>query len=205
MLGLPKTTELSKPLPKKAIFEKFKPSAPVRKLFDEQISRLSITAEISPQTIPLPVGEEVTAIYLIHITLKTPECDKRNIALLSKLINQNILFILQYNEATHLAVCHAGKVFISEIKPFDEWQISLNGLDLTTVWANIIAQIGGIDLSKEEDIDTAITKHTLKKKLLKQIEALEKKAMIEKQPRKKWEIATKKKNLKIELEEQNLG
>ena len=35
MLGLPRSTEISKQLPKKAIFDRFKPSAADRKLFDE--------------------------------------------------------------------------------------------------------------------------------------------------------------------------
>lgn len=41
MFGLPKSTEINKQLPKKVIFEKFKPNTTDRKLFDEQISRLA--------------------------------------------------------------------------------------------------------------------------------------------------------------------
>ena len=48
MLGLPKATEIARPLPKKAVFEMFKPNPADRKLFDEQINRMAIVAEISP-------------------------------------------------------------------------------------------------------------------------------------------------------------
>lgn len=51
MFGLPRSTEIKKPLPKKAIFDRFKPRPDERKLFDEQINRLVIVAEISPQTL----------------------------------------------------------------------------------------------------------------------------------------------------------
>ena len=95
MFGLPKSTEINKQLPKKAIFEKFKPSFADRKLFDEQINRLSIVAEISPQTVSIAADEEVAAIYIILVLMKTVECDKKNIILLSKLINQNMLIALQ--------------------------------------------------------------------------------------------------------------
>ena len=71
MFGLPKTTEINKQLPKKAIFEKFKPNAADRKLFDEQINRLSIVAEISPQTVSIAADEEVAAIYIILVLMKT--------------------------------------------------------------------------------------------------------------------------------------
>ncbi len=58
------------------------------KLFDEQINRLSIIAEISPQI----------------VALKTAKCDKKNIALLSKLIDQRMLFVLQSSESARLSV-----------------------------------------------------------------------------------------------------
>ena len=110
MLGLPKSTEINKFLPKKTIFEKFKPTASQRRLFDSQISRLAIVAEISSQTVNFAVGNDVVAIFVVHAILKGPICDKRNIILLSKLINQNMLFALQYETTIQLAVYRAGKV-----------------------------------------------------------------------------------------------
>lgn len=62
MLGLPKSTEINKLLPKKAMFDKFKSNAADRKLFDEQISRLTIVAEISPQTVNITAGADGVGI-----------------------------------------------------------------------------------------------------------------------------------------------
>ncbi|OPG15388.1 DUF4391 domain-containing protein [Ferroacidibacillus organovorans] len=200
MLGLPGTTEINKPLPKKALFDKFKPNAADRKLFDEQISRLSIVAEISPQTVSLAPSAEVSAIYVIDVTLKTPDCDKKNIALLSKLIDQRMLFVLEYGDNARLAVYRAEKVLVSEEKPTDEWQLDLSGLDLEAVWENIVAQIGSIDLAGGKGLDATIAKNDHREKLAKQIVVLEKKAMSERQPRRKWELAEEIKRLKAELE-----
>lgn len=72
MFGLPKSTEINKSLPKKAIFEKFKTNPADKKLFDEQINRISIIGEISPQTLNTYPGDEVKAIYIILVV-------KRNI------------------------------------------------------------------------------------------------------------------------------
>lgn len=199
MLGLPRTTEINKPLPKKALFDKFKPNAADRKLFDEQISRLSIVAEISPQTVSLAASTEVSAIYVIDVTLKTPDCDTKNIALLSKLIDQRMLFVLQYGDNARLAAYRAEKVLVSEEKPTDEWQLSLNGLDLGVVWENIIAKIGRIDLAGGKDLDATIAENDRREKLTNQIAALGKKARDEKQPRRKWEYAEEIKRLKMEL------
>ena len=199
MLGLPKSTEISKQLPKKAIFDRFKPSPADRKLFDEQINRMAIAAEISPQTVAIKASEDVSAVYVIQVTLKTPECDKKNIALLSKLIDQRMLFVLVYGDDAQLAAYRADKVILSEKKPLAEWTLPLTGLDLGAVWENIIAQIGGIDLTGGRDLDATIAENARREKLTKQIAVLESKAMKERQPRKKWEIAEEIKRLKIEL------
>jgi len=200
MLGLPKSTEINKPLPKKAVLDKFKPKPDARKLFDEQISRLSIMAEISPQTVSTSAGTDVAAIYVILVILKVEECDKKNIALLSKLIDQRIIFALQYQDKIRLAVYRLERVLISENKRIDEWKLTLRGLNLGTVWENIIAEVGGIDLIEGTVLDEAIAAKECCEKLMKQIDALEKQAMNEQQPRKKWEFAEEIKRLKTELE-----
>jgi len=199
MLGLPKATELSKPLPKKAIFDRFKPSPTVRKLFDEQINRLSIVAEISPQTVAINDSADVSAVYVVLVALKTNECDKKNISLLSKLIDQRMLFVLQFGDTARLAVYRAEKVLMSESKPLADWKVALCGLDLEAMWENIIAQIGGIDLTGGKNLDTTIAENDRQEKLQKQITALEKKAMTERQPRRKWELAEDLRRLKMEL------
>jgi len=199
MLGLPKATELAKALPKKAIFDRFKPSLADRKLFDEQINRMSIVHEISPQTVAIKESADVSAVYVVLVTLKTVKCDKKNISLLSKLIDQRMLFVLQFGDTARLAVYRAEKVLISESKPLSEWKLSLSGLDLKAIWENIIAQIGGIDLTGGKDLNMTIAENDRQEKLQKQITALEKKAMTERQPRRKWEIAKEIRRLKIEL------
>ena len=199
MLGLPKSTEISKQLPKKAIFDRFKPSPADRKLFDEQINRMAIVAEISPQTVAIKASEDVSAVYVIQVTLKTPECDKKNIALLSKLIDQRMLFVLVYGDDAQLAAYRADKVILSEKNPLAEWTLPLTWIDLGAAWENIIAQIGGIDLAGGHDLDATIAENARREKLTKQITALESKAMKERQPRKKWEIAEEIKRLKIEI------
>ena len=199
MLGLPKSTEISKQLPKKAIFDRFKPKPDDRRLFDEQINRMSIVAEISPQTVAIKASADAQAVYVVLVTLKTPECDKKNIALLQKLIDQRMLFVLAYGDAARLAAYRADTVLMSESKLLTEWTLPLSGLDLGAVWENAIAQIGGIDITGGKDLDATIAENARREKLTKQIASLEAKAMKERQPRKKWELAEEIKRLKIEL------
>ncbi len=199
MFGLPKTTEINKQLPKKAIFEKFKPNAADRKLFDEQINRLSIVAEISPQTVSIAADEEVVAIYIILVLMKTANCDKKNIILLSKLINQNMLFALQYENTVNFAAYRADRVIMSDSRSMDDWELKLKGLNLRSTWDALIADISGLEPADGKSLDEMIIQNENIKRLEKKIAILEKKAMIERQPRRKWDLAQEIKQLKEQL------
>lgn len=145
--------------------------------------------------------EDVSAVYIILVTLKVADCTKKNIALLSKLIDQRMLFALQYAGSIRFAVYRAERVLMSESKQLNDWKLNLRGLDLAAVWENIIAEIAGIDLTDGKDLDETIIANERKEKLMKQIATLEKRAMNERQPRRKWELANEIKKLKAELEE----
>ena len=57
MLGLPKSTEMNKQLPKKAIYAKFQMNTAAKDKVDADISRIVIVNEISPSRINIPAGE----------------------------------------------------------------------------------------------------------------------------------------------------
>lgn len=199
MFGLPKSTEINKQLPKKVIFEKFKSRASDRKLFDEQINRLSIIAEVSPQTVSIVADEEIAAIYIILIQMKTMDCNKKNIILLSKLIDQYMIFALQYDDTVRFAVHRANRVLMSENRPIDEWRFKLKGLNLKAAWDALVADIAKIETVENKELDEIIIQNEIKEKLKNQITMLEEKAMNERQPRRKWDIAEEIKQLKEKL------
>lgn len=138
-------------------------------------------------------------MYVVLVTMKIADCDKKNITLLSKLIDQRMLFALQYEDTVQLAAYRADRVLISESKPLDDWKLKLSGLDLGAIWDSIIAEIVGIDLIGGKSLDETIIQNEFREKLTKQITTLEKKAMNEKQPRRKWELAEEIKRLKEQL------
>ena len=203
MIGLPKATEMSRPLPKKAIFDRFKPSPADRQRFDTEIRRLAIVHELSPATTNIAAGESVGVFYVVLVSLKSAECDKRNLLLLAKLIDQNMLFVLEHEGKARLAVCRAGKVIQSAWQSLGEWAIRLTGLNLEAVWENIIAQIGGVEIAEGKTLDEQLAADEERGRLLKKIERLEKQARSEKQPRRKWELAEEVKYLKKALGSSN--
>lgn len=198
MLGLPKTTEMSKQLPKKAIYTKFQMNTAAKAKIDADISRITIVNEIAPNKVNIPAGEDVKSFFVLLVSLKKKEYDEKTIATLSKLIPQNILFVLEYENESRLAIYHI-KVMQTEWKPTENQRIELQGLNLDTVWENIVKSLECGVWNEELSLDENIALHNKQEQLKKQIEKLEKQARAEKQPKKKFELVQKLKKLKKHL------
>ena len=199
MLGLPKTTEMSKQLPKKAIYTKFQMNTAAKAKIDADISRITIVNEIAPNKVNIPAGEDVKSFFVLLVSLKKKEYDEKTIATLSKLIPQNILFVLEYENESRLAIYHT-KVMQTEWKPTENQQIELQGLNLDTVWENIVKSLECGVWNEELSLDENIALHNKQEQLKKQIEKLEKQARAERQPKKKFELVQKIKKFTTEME-----
>ena len=201
MYGLPQTTEVRKQLPKKAIYAKFELKPSQRESFDADIARIDIVAVISPSTVPaIAEGKEVKEIYLLTLQMKRKEYDSKNIALLTKLIPQRMVFVLQFEEQTQFAIYHTKLITSAwQLTTHNSLLITIKGLNLDTVWENIVTHIGEIEVTDGNTLVEQIAEDDAHAKLMKQIEQLEKKARAEKQPRKKLELFEKLKELKKKI------
>ena len=198
MLGLPKTTEMSKQLPKKAIYTKFQMNTAAKEKIDADISRITIVNEIAPNKVNIPSGEDVKSFFVLLVSLKRKEYDEKTIATLSKLIPQNILFVLEYENESRLAIYHT-KVMQTAWMQTEEQKVELKGLNLDTVWENIVIAVGKVNIEKGNSLDEQIEINEKKQKLEKEIAKLEKQARAEKQPKKKFELVQAEKELKEKL------
>ena len=199
MYQLPISTIINKPLYKKAVYEKFNLKTIERERFDADVSKMTLVARISTATIPaLAEGEKIKGFYVLQVTLKRKNYDTKNILLLQKLIPQQIIFALQYEEETQLCIFHT-LLQQSEWKPTEETIIPLQGLSLDEVWNNIVATIGNLDCHSEETLEEQILNREQHEKLLRQIESLEKRCRAEKQTRKKYELHQEILKLKEEI------
>ena len=108
------------------------------------------------------------------------------------------MFALMFEEQTQLAT-YCTRLITSEWQPTDDVTVPLAGLNLDSVWENIVAASGGITIVGSNSISEQIAEDDAYAKLMKQIEQLEKKARAEKQPRKKLELFEKLKELKKKI------
>lgn len=201
MLGLPKATELNKQLPKKAIYTKFNMNTAAKDKLDADISRIVIVNEISPQTVKtVTATEDVPSFYVLLVSLKSKDYDERTIAQISRLINQNMLLVLEYQDECRLAIYHT-KLIQSEWKKTADCTVTLRGLDLGAVWQNVVTQVGGIELEEGHSLEQQIAVDEHRARVRKEIDKLEKLARKETQPKKKFELVQKIQQLRKQLEE----
>ena len=199
MLNLPEITELHKPLPKTQIYKKFQFSNAQQTKFDADISRIDIVNEVSLRTIPsIQQGKKINSIYVLSVTLKTKDYDSKNIEKISKIIPQNLVFALQYEEEIQLAV-FCEKIFTTSWIHETKAKLELKGLNFDEVWVNIIKQIEGGEWDSNLSLSENIELKEKKEKLQKEIDKLEKLARKEIQPKKKFELVNKKRKLEEEL------
>lgn len=188
MYGLPENCIINKPLYKKAVFEKFNLKSAERDRFDADISKMAIVAYVSPSKIPaLHEGQEVKEFYVLQIQLKHRDYDSKNILMLNKLIPQKMVFALEFDDNIQLCVFHT-RLQQSEWVHASDATIPIRGLSLDDVWNNIVAEIGGLSNDAEETLEQQIINREEREKLIKQIDALEKRCRLEKQKHKKYEL-----------------
>lgn len=199
MLGLPKATELNKKLPKTAVYAKFQMNTAEKAKIDADISRITIVNEVSAAKVNIAPGEKVQAFFVLQVVLKRREFNERTLIVLSKLIPQNMVLLLEYDGQAKLAVYHT-KLLQTPWSDPDTLSLAINGLNMDAVWENVIVQIGGIQVQEGNTLDQQIAQDEQKAKLEKEIARLQKQLWAEKQPKKKFEIVQRINTLKVKLD-----
>ena len=199
MYFLPQSTWVKKQIPKKALFAKFDLKASQRDAFDVDVARMDIVALVSTKTLPaLGEGVEIKEFYVLNVQLKRKDYNPKNIELLTKLIPQNLLFALLFEDEVQFAVYHTELVK-SDWQDAEEAKLQVQGLNVDAVWENIVKNIGQITIEEGSTLTEQIAVNKQKDKLLAQIVVLEKKMLSEKQPRRKREYFEQIKKLKNQL------
>lgn len=212
MLGFPQTTEFNKRIPKQKFYENMEVSPALKRVFVEQIKLIHWRNKLAVSTMNIAPGGTVTEIEVIEIKLAQQQLNEAVLKQIDKVIPYHILFILSfdgkvqawtgYKEATEGGnkAYKVNKYYHTDWMPQDELNLKIEGLNMDTVWENLIIQVGGVEVGQGKSLDEQIQLDEQKAKLQKEIEKLEKQARNEKQPNKKFQLAQQAKALKKQLE-----
>ena len=198
MLGLPKSTELSKQLPKNAIYAKFQMNTAEKARIDADISRITIVNEVTAAKVNIADGEQVKSFFVLLVALKKRDFEDKTIITITKLIPQNMLLVLECDGKAKLAIYHT-KLMQTEWKRTEDLSIELKGLDMDAVWENIIIQIGNIQIEQGNTLNEQIAADEQRTKIQKEIDRLTKQVRAEKQPKMKVALVPEINILKSEM------
>lgn len=195
MFGLPKATEVNKPLPKTAIYAKFQMNPAAKDRMDRDISRIVIVNEVTADRINLKSGEKVQSFYVVSVQLKNRDFDEKNLVTLSRLIPQNLVLAPEYEGEGRLMTYRGGRFLQTDWMPKERLSLEIRGLDLDEVWENLLRSLEGGEWRAELSLDENLALHERQAALQKEIARLEKLARAEKQPKKKFELVQRLKKL----------
>lgn len=215
MIGLPKTTEFNKRIPKQKFYENMDISPVLKKVFVEQVKIIYWRNKIAASTTNLAAGSHVRELEVFEVRLNSSVLDDSLLRQIDKEIPYHILFLLEYDGKYQAwigykeAASSGNKAFKvngyyhTEWLVEDELPLKLEGLSVDAVYENFIRQIAGDKLKTEsagESLKESVARDEQKQQLQKQITILQAKIRKEKQLNKQMQMNTELKKLKKELE-----
>ena len=96
MIGLPKTTEFNKRIPKQKFYENMDISPALKKVFVEQVKIIYWRNKIAASTTNLATGNDVTELEVFEVRLNSPVLDDGLLRQIDREIPYHILFLLEY-------------------------------------------------------------------------------------------------------------
>ena len=216
MIGLPKTTEFNKRIPKQKFYENINITPALRRIFIDQIKVIYWRNKIAPSTMNLEAGQNVTEIEVFEVKLNSAPLDVSVLRQMDKEIPYHIVFLLEYEGKYQAWTAYKEKAgsgsnafrvdsyYHTDWLPENELTLKIDGLNMDAVYENYVRQIAGDALraaagEEPETLKEAVERDKQIQQLQKQIEVLQTKIRREKQLNRQMELNTELKKLKKEL------
>lgn len=214
MLGLPKSTEFNKRIPKQKFYEHLSVTPAIKAAFAEQIKIIYWRNKLAATTLNLSPGELVTEIEVFELRLTSPALDENVLRLIDREIPYHILFLLEYagkykaamgykeTAGSGKAAFKVDRYYRTEWLTEEELPLHLEGLSIDAVYENFIRQIAGEQLTGGENttLKESVEQQKQREQIEKQIAALELMMKKKKQLNRKMELKAEIKRLKTRLE-----
>jgi hypothetical protein len=195
MLSFPKNTYFNKRIPKQKFYDTMKLSSGLEKLFVQEIETIHWVNKLSPDTLNLNAGTNVTEIEIIEIVVKQQSISRAIIDMIDREIPYHLVFVLKYNDNGQIWInfkedsknrkskYKVDSSYKTDWMPYENLSLQINGLDLDRVYENFMIQIsdGKLQIDGADDFKEAVMIVKEKETLTTYIESLENKIKNEKQ------------------------
>lgn len=215
MLGLPKSTEYGRRIPKQKFYENIAVTPALRRAFTEQVEAIYWRNKVAPSTVNLAEGAEVAEIEIFEIKLRTAELDENVLRQIDRAVPYHIIFILEHEGRYRAAVGYkeAAATGASHFKVsqyyYTGWTdgaeslpLCLEGLTMDAAYENFVRQTAGEALAANcgETLKESVERSQQAEQLRKKIAALENRMRRERQLNRQMEIRAELKKIINELE-----
>lgn len=217
MIGLPKSTEFNRRIPKQKFYENISVSPTLKRVFIEQIKVIYWRNKVTATTMNLAAGDTVTELEVFEVKLNGQQLDESVLRQIDKEIPYHILFLLEYDGKYQAWTAYkeaaafgsnafkVGNYYHTDWLPETELPLKVEGLSVDKVYENFVRQIAGDALRSEEgkteSLKESVERDNRRQELEKQVAALQTKVRKEKQLNKQVQLNAELKKLKNELEE----
>ena len=213
MLGLPKSTEFNKRIPKQKFYENLSVTPALKRVFIDQIKVIYWRNKIAATTMNLAAGDVVTEVEVFEVKLATPQLDVSVLRQIDKEIPYHIIFLLEYDgkyqawaayketAASGNNTFKVGTYYHTDWLEDAELPMKIDGLNVDKVYENFVRQIAGdaLQMEKQESLKESVNRDIRRQKLQKKIAVLQQKVRKEKQLNKQMKLNNELKKLKKEL------
>ena len=185
----------------------------MRRVFSEQIKLIYWRNKLAPTTLNLAAGDAVVEIEVFEVKLNVPQLDEAVLRQIDKEIPYHILFVLTFEGKAQAWIGYkeaasggnafkVNRYYHTEWVPENELHFTLGGLNMDAVYESLVRQIAGdlLQASAGESLKESVGRDEERRRLEKQIAALENAMRKEKQLNRKMELNAELKKLRKELD-----
>ena len=198
MLEFPKSTVFDKRIPKQKFYEKLSVSRNMEQQFVKEIDTIYWKNKLSPETLNISAGTNVTEIEIFEVALKEQSISKNIIEVIDREIPYHLVFVIRYKDLGQIWISfkedsksREGKFKVdsyykTEWLKYDELSLEIEGLNLDKIYENFMLQVAGEKLelivNKEQvTVKEAVEKAKEVERIAAKIKVLENKLAKEKQ------------------------
>lgn len=213
MLGLPKSTEFNRFIPKQKFYKDLYTHTSIpsktKNYFVKQIKSITWENKIDHTTMNIAKGSFVEEIEVFRVELYDYEIDDSVLYIIDENIPYHILFVFEYNNKRKYSlsfkeICRESetiniqKIFQSDWVSEDEDFLKFSGISLDNMYENLLYSISNDELDKflGDTLKEKVLSSIEYEKIQKQVNNLSKKVKNEKQFNRQVELNVELKELK---------
>lgn len=208
MIDFPTATAVHRRLPKEAFYKHLPLTKVLKDKFVSDVERIVVENSLTKENLNLNTDSEIKEILLLSMSLKKQEFDGKVIEAIARQNPHKLVFLLMFEDSRQLALYH-GKLYRTQWMDASEINLKLQGFSLDEIWEAFVEQIALYDERAEKSsslsVDERLALQEQILKLEKLIAKTEAAAWKEQQPKKQFELYTRLRGYKQELEDLKHG